>query len=421
MENTNNKKSSLILLAGIIAVIVIIAIGAVIFFLSNKSYRTIKVVEVEGNVTVSNEKENSHAAYVDMLLKNKDKVETAEDGRLALLLDEQKAIEVYPLSVVHVVATGNSEKNNTKTTLVLEKGSILNEVNTHLGEEENYEVQTPSVCMAVRGTKFKVESRKNDVGTNETYIEVTDGTVEAYRDGEADTVKIDAGYNVIIGEGDKLSEVTLAENLPYVEFGFDINDLYVFGIPGKEMTVELFKNEILKIREKYDINTEKYTPSGVLYYVSADDNLNLAVSAPDRKSSYMHGNNGTWVECEERYLEFPDTTTYTVISGNFNMITSIIYDEGYVDFGKIYAQTTSSDMRELLCTEELESLFIMNDEGRLEANIKCNWSNDTYTVSYYEDSNDYIYYLWNEAMDEMLTIKLNKEDKACKWEVMHKR
>ena len=408
MENTNNKKSSLILLAGIIAVIVIIAIAAVIFFLSNKSYRTIKVVEVEGNVTVSNEKENSQVAYVDMLLKNKDKVETAENGRLALLLDEQKSIEVYPLSVVHVVATGNSNKNNTKTTLVLEKGSILNEVNTHLGEEENYEVQTPSVCMAVRGTKFKVESRKNDVGTNETYIEVTDGTVEAYRDGEADTVKIDAGYNVIIGEGDKLSEVTLAENLPYVEFGFDINDLYVFGVPGKEMTEEDFKNGLQSVIEKYNLSEKIQEDNDYIRYRNEDSfEVNFRYSNSSNTYNIWHG---AGIISFYKLEADENDKQYQYVSGCFDSfnLDDQIYDDGFISFGPVHAELKKEEMKKLLQCEILDSYLSVRPEGHLEGNINCNWFDGNVYVTKTLEENGECYYFCNQDKEYGVNISFDE-------------
>lgn len=400
MEDNIKKTNRRPIIYIAIAAIIVAVLAVCIILFMNRSTRLIKVIESNGDVTVERNADIIQA-YVDMILKNKDTVTTGEDSNLYLQLDSDKYVEVAANSKLYIIATGKEEKNNTRTKIVLEDGSVMNEITKKLGEEETFDIETPSVSMCVRGTKFTVDSKVNDSGTKETYIEVTEGTVEAYREDESDTVKIEAGYNATINETDKLSDIELEENLPYFDFGFNLYDIRLFGKTIEELDIE-------EIREEYDINykdEEKAKLAGIT--------IEETYFSPDRELAYVVWENGTKAICihtvireDERYTwvysESEDKKTIHETSNSKRK-------DNLID--KYLTRILSDDMneakaREFISADILDSL--MDEDKRF---IKCNWSDDVYAISITDSAESYnAYFVQNTITNKRFGIKIEVDD-----------
>jgi len=160
-------------IAGILLVVIIVV---AIFLLREEAYRVIQVSSVEGSAEVDREEIGILDAYDGMLLQSEDNVAVQVESYLYLKLDEDKYIMLEPESRFRLEATGNSQ--NSKTSIYLEEGAIVNRLDSKLSEDSYYEVTTPNSTMAVRGTIFRVEVRPLPDGSGvETYVSVYEGGV----------------------------------------------------------------------------------------------------------------------------------------------------------------------------------------------------------------------------------------------------
>lgn len=171
MKNTKRPA-----LKRIMAVAVMMAFVLIAGCSKEDAYRQIKVYEIEGSATVTREGTGEVEPYVNMMLQNKDKAETATASYVQLQLDGDKYIMMEPSTKIELEATGDSVDSKTKITLT--QGAIVNKIEKALGENSTYEVTTPNSTMAVRGTTFRVEVTVDAKGETYTTLAVCDGKVE---------------------------------------------------------------------------------------------------------------------------------------------------------------------------------------------------------------------------------------------------
>lgn len=206
MEKVAGKKLAA---AIVIVVIMLAAAGTLIFALGKRqTYRLIKVYDTEDGAVVSREEQGELAAYANMVLQSGDRVQTA-DGRLTLRMDDDKYAYMEPKSRVLIEASGNQK--NSRTKLVLEEGSLLNEIQNPLSDSSSYEVNTPNSTMSVRGTVFYTFIYEDEQGIRYTKISVIEGKVSTrliYADGTAadQEVMVEAGKETIIYEDGKTTD-----------------------------------------------------------------------------------------------------------------------------------------------------------------------------------------------------------------------
>ncbi len=386
MDNTTKKaiKISLIALG---AIFVIAIVCSVIVF--TNTYRSIKVAKVEGNATVERPGIGETEAVPELLLENNDTVTTMADSRVFLFLDDDKCADIEPKSIVHIEAKGSSKFGTTKTTLVLEQGEVINEIKNRLGKYEKFEVETPSVTMAVRGTIFTARSYENVSGEMETYIEVRNGTVEAFRDGEPGKVKIKAGYCATISESDKIKDIKPEEAIPYFDFGFDINDITLFGESPDDLSIDY-------LQQKYDITHPCTFGDGE------------ALESPDSKMFLVDMGDVRTITAvtDEGVVStvFQEDSEVTIISRHYSPslegIDSIITP--IIPYG-----SSAGQVKEQMHINELDELA--DEQGT--ARFKCNWGNGVYfynresvngtdesTVAFhYDDYNFNIFFSGNES------------------------
>lgn len=163
------EKKGLYIAAAVAAATVAVIVLAVILVLGGReeTYRSIRIVELEGSVTIDRESVGSLKASANMNLFSGDYVSTSAGAYVVLRLDEDKYVMLGEQGAMKVEADGDASKG--RTAIHLEAGSILSEIQNPLGQNSTYEIVTPSATMSVRGTVF--ETRRNGTD-NDGNIEV---------------------------------------------------------------------------------------------------------------------------------------------------------------------------------------------------------------------------------------------------------
>lgn len=168
---------------------------------ADNTYRVLKVFELSGSAVVSRQGAGDLNAYVGMNLESGDTLSVNSGSTLRISMDGDKYVLLDEGTVLELVAEGSP--TDSRTSLNLKEGTILNELTTSLSANSSYEVSTPKATMAVRGTSFMVSVKKNEDGS---YIIETDtfhGKVEAMllgADGKptGESAMIPAGKRVTI-------------------------------------------------------------------------------------------------------------------------------------------------------------------------------------------------------------------------------
>lgn len=194
MEKVMAHKKLIAVLAA--AAIVLLGISAYVMASGNRnqSYRSIKIVEMEGTVVIDREGMDSLNASVNMNLVSGDYVTTAQGSYVVLRLDSDKYVMLGENGAMKVTAEG--DENSGRTSIELAAGSVLNEIQNPLGQNSTFDIVTPNATMSVRGTVFEV--RKNSDGTYG--VLVYDGHVAVGLDG-MEPVMYDAGEYTEFTEG----------------------------------------------------------------------------------------------------------------------------------------------------------------------------------------------------------------------------
>lgn len=151
----------------IIAVAAVLVVGgtaAVVGYNVTKedAYRVLKVFEMTGDSTVYREGSGDLEAYVGMNLESGDVLSVGEESTLRVVLDNDKYILLDGGTVLELNAAGTAA--DSRTTVNLRQGTILNEITNPLSANSSYEVNAPKATMAVRGTSFSVSVRDDGSG-----------------------------------------------------------------------------------------------------------------------------------------------------------------------------------------------------------------------------------------------------------------
>ena len=163
--------------------------------------RSIKIVQIEGEATVTDDKETI-ACFKGMNLYDGDELNVKENSKLVLKFDEDKYIYIDQLSEVKIKSEGKDSK---KTNIFIEKGKVLAQIQNKLGEDEEFFLSSNNSVMAVRGTTFGVEvveKAKEFVesfsvfkGRTELYVfDIVDGNIIK---GKLSDIGVDSGKIVV--------------------------------------------------------------------------------------------------------------------------------------------------------------------------------------------------------------------------------
>lgn len=148
-----------------------------------KSSRSAAVVEVTGEVTYKKSGgSRSYAVYQDLNLNQGDSIVTGPSSSVVLrVVDREDEITIGENSEVYI--SDLVEKNGGKKTKVKSwAGSLWAKVKSLIGSEDEFEVETPTAVMGVRGTNFMTSVSGK---TGETTMAVAAGIVSASEAGSA--------------------------------------------------------------------------------------------------------------------------------------------------------------------------------------------------------------------------------------------
>lgn len=175
--------------AGVALLAVIIAGLAALRGGKDPVYRSIKIVELEGGVSIDRDGVGTLAAAENMNLVSGDRVATGEAAYVVLCLDTDKYVMLGESGAMRVVAEGDGQSG--KTSISLEGGSVLSDIRNPLSEGSSYEIATPNATMSVRGTVFEVRKDKEDGGN--ISVLVYDGRVAVAPGGSTEELMYNAG------------------------------------------------------------------------------------------------------------------------------------------------------------------------------------------------------------------------------------
>lgn len=222
-----NSRKKTITVVLVVAIIVATVILLVLLGKTN-GYRIIKVHEFAGSAIVTRQGKGEMEPYNNMLLESGDNV-YLDSGNMTLKMDEDKYAYVEEKTDFTIQAEGTRE--DSKTIIAVNQGSITNEIQNSLSSDASYEVNTPNSTMAVRGTVFRVSTYYDEAGVSYTKVSVFEGEVTSrlvYPDGTISEkeVSVPAGKELIIYEDndttDYLTEVT---DIDYANLPDDVIDL----------------------------------------------------------------------------------------------------------------------------------------------------------------------------------------------------
>lgn len=293
---------------------------------ADNTYRVLKVFELSGSAVVSRQGAGDLNAYVGMNLESGDTLSVNSGSTLRISMDGDKYVLLDEGTVLELVAEGSP--TDSRTSLNLKEGTILNELTTSLSANSSYEVSTPKATMAVRGTSFMVSVKKNEDGS---YIIETDtfhGKVEAMllgADGKptGESAMIPAGKRVTIKtepnpDSGKPAEV---DGLSFFVYETEPG-VYIIVPDGDDPVTDIIYELIPEIIKQYALNSND---SGmmVLNTIIAqrlrgtnDDAVPEETKAPDTSESESAE---TTVPVEESETTTtttttaPETTTVTTV------------------------------------------------------------------------------------------------------------
>ena len=157
METRQKGLQKNVLIAIAAAAAVVIAALVLVFVLRGKeeTYRSIKIIDLYGGVTIEREGVGTLTASSNMNLISGDAVKTDQDAYAVLQLDSDKYVMLAEAGSMTVTADG--DETNSRTAIRLDAGSVLNEIQNPLSNGSSYDIVTPSATMSVRGTVFEVK------------------------------------------------------------------------------------------------------------------------------------------------------------------------------------------------------------------------------------------------------------------------
>lgn len=149
---------------------------------------SVKVLETDGVVEVTNQSGVSMPVFVNMKLLSGYEVVTEEASYAWMVLDDVKMAELDAVSDMKIQRKGDD------LALMLDAGNMYFDVTEKLAEDENLQIRTSTMVMGIRGTAGLVKIQ--DSMSGEVYV--MDGVVEALLTNpltdETDHAFIEAGY-----------------------------------------------------------------------------------------------------------------------------------------------------------------------------------------------------------------------------------
>ena len=130
----------------LILLLVFIAMGSS----AQEAAASMTVAYVDGEAVLERSGEELSLVVGDALYQG-DILKTGKNGMLVLRAEDGKQVQLAAESVLELSALERNEKRE-KTSLSLVNGNAISIIDKELGEEDSFEVETPNLVMAIRGT-----------------------------------------------------------------------------------------------------------------------------------------------------------------------------------------------------------------------------------------------------------------------------
>lgn len=208
------QKKMLIVITAVAAVVIMAVVLILALGRKEETYRSIKIIELGGGVTIEREGVGTLEASSNMNLISGDAVKTEQDAYAVLQLDSDKYVMLAESGSMTVVAEG--DEANSRTAIRLDSGSVLNEIQNPLSSGSSYDIVTPNATMSVRGTVFEVR-RNGDDNTGDIEVLVYDGKVAVEPD----------GMESALYEAGEYTKFTAGENPQFVIERTEITEEYL--------------------------------------------------------------------------------------------------------------------------------------------------------------------------------------------------
>ncbi len=172
-EKKGINKNLIIIIAAVVVAIIALVVGG-IFIFGEKTYRVLKIYQVEGQASVVHSDGSEVTPYENMLLQSGDQISLVE-GTLIIKADEDKYIYLENNTTIILEADGTAA--NSRTSIQLVEGAVINQIEEPLSSKSVYELNTQNATMSVRGTIFRAEVFT--VAPDEDDADVSGNTVSA--------------------------------------------------------------------------------------------------------------------------------------------------------------------------------------------------------------------------------------------------
>jgi hypothetical protein len=175
------------------------------------------ISEISGNVQVTRANSGQvEAVSMSTIVHNGDNIKTDSNGYVTLLFSDGSIIKLGPDSELHFGVT--SDSNQPKIIQIIYGSIYFRELVQFI---HRFNVRTPTCAVAVRGTEFTVEVRRD----NSTVIIVFDGEVNVSKIETDESALLTTGESLIISqnsrESSQLSQSVQAVDLSSVDRWWD--------------------------------------------------------------------------------------------------------------------------------------------------------------------------------------------------------
>jgi hypothetical protein len=129
-----------------------------------------KLIELQGSVTVTAPGGSSQAATDGMLVPSGSTIQTTDGAAVALFMGGVNSVRLMPDTEVQVTQEVNGSVR--KTVVALRQGTVFNRVGHQAGETQNYQVESPEGVAVAKGTEFA-----DSIAAGHHYVFVVKGVV----------------------------------------------------------------------------------------------------------------------------------------------------------------------------------------------------------------------------------------------------
>ena len=321
-EKKGINKNLIIIIAAVVVAIIALVVGG-IFIFGEKTYRVLKIYQVEGQASVVHSDGSEVTPYENMLLQSGDKISLVE-GTLIIKADEDKYIYLENNTTIILEADGTAA--DSRTSIQLLEGAVINQIEEPLSSKSVYELNTQNATMSVRGTITRNEYLVAEDGTQFTIFQTIEGVQEAglrqnggmlsggggadqhgavySEDGvDQDGLQSDDGDG---GRGPQSVSNQVAADL---SDGFEVVDMG--GVPGNTQVVDAgnqttaFTNKTTTafVSNPVELDMSLFTKQTFKYldFISKNTNKKMSVSN-DRITEGLQGDEETPETCTVRFM-----------------------------------------------------------------------------------------------------------------------